>query len=77
MDSLYDQALLQAYRARLPKRAADAEFIDENVYASDPGLPVEDEPVGLIDRLNKERFAAQPMRWAGNAQSVPTTKNRF
>lgn len=73
----YDQALLQAYRARLPKRATDAEFIDDDVYADYGDRSDEEEPMGLVDRLYRERREAQPMRGIGNPQSVPTTKNRY
>ncbi len=88
----YDQALLQAYRARLPpKRASDAEFLDNNVYASDPvpqppappfpgaappPQPPENKPRGLVDRLYRERFKGQPMI-SNPVQRIPSTKNGY
>lgn len=60
-----------------PKRASDAEFIDDDIYASDFDPMMESEPKGLIDRLYRERFEAQPIRGQGLAQAVPTTKNRY
>lgn len=70
--------MLRSYQERmLPKRDSDAEFIDDDIYASDDDRATEGEPRGLLDRLYKERLRNQPLEWAGNAQAVPTTKNRF
>jgi hypothetical protein len=75
---------LQSYRARLPaqpgKRASDAEFLSDNVYSSDFDPMTEEEPKGLLDRLYKERFGAQPMRGGAPTpmnNSVPTTKRAY
>lgn len=70
---MYDQALLQAYRARLPKRASDADFIDDDVYASaiEPSMETETEPRGLMDRLYQQQLTGQPIR--GNGQGMRGT----
>lgn len=73
---MFDQAMLQAYRARLPKRASDAEPINDDVYASEEDPSMEMEPRGLVDRLYYDQRAARPMRGLGT-NSVPTTKNRY
>jgi hypothetical protein len=70
--------LLQAYRARLPKRDSDAEFLDDNIYATEPGMPGEAAPKGLLDRLYRERYSGRPMRGDdGGGAMLPTTKNRY
>ncbi len=74
---MVDPALLQAYRARLPKRSSDAELIDDDAYAEDADSETESAPSGLIDRLYQEQLNGQPMRGKGLPQAVPTTKNRF
>lgn len=67
-----DQALLQAYRARLPRRASDAEFIDDDAY-SDPVSQGDQEtsqdPRGLVDRLYSEQLSARPAGKPGMGQA--------
>lgn len=69
---------MQAYAARLPekRRASDAEYLDDDVYASVGGQPVETAPNGLVDRLYQEEFDDEPIR-GRPGQAVPTTKNRY
>lgn len=78
---MFDQALLQAYQARLPqkgRRASDAEPIDDDVYASESDPEMEQDPQGLVDRLYRERLSAQPMRGMPRQDnSLPTTKRTY
>ncbi len=77
--------MLQSYRGRLPpKRASDAELIDDDAYSSDQDQPVEAAPSGLVDRLYQEDYNAEPegdprrQRISmGIPNGVPTTKRTY
>lgn len=59
----------------------DAEYIDDDVYASGSDHKTETAPTGLVDRLYSEQLNAQPAVGQDDPrrprQPVPTTKNRF
>lgn len=60
----------------------DAEYIDDDVYASGSDRKTETAPTGLVDRLYSEQLNAEPLGDPGAdprrpRQPVPTTKNRF
>lgn len=84
-----DPQMLQAYRARLPKRDSDAESINDNIYASDSGGapaaagspqgPIPGQPMGPMPGeptgLLDRLYRDRLLRNENN--SVPTTKGTY
>lgn len=68
---------LRSYKERLPAPTSDAEFIDDDVYASEPDPATEMAPQGLVDRLYMEQDDAMPEGYPRKRRQnpVPTTRN--
>jgi hypothetical protein len=72
--------MLRSYKERmLHPPGSDAEYIDDDVYGSEPDPSMELDPRGLVDRLSQEQMTGQLRRRPGIQipQQLPTTRNSY